>query len=71
MDDKTDSKEIRDGETVVVSEGLAQESNLYERRVSSSEWAKYRQTKRGLAPRSVFAQLRPTDSSRAMPLSLL
>ncbi|OQV09565.1 hypothetical protein CLAIMM_13672 [Cladophialophora immunda] len=52
MDTKTDSKQIREGEAVVVSEA-PQEGDLYERRLSVTEWAKYRQTKRGLTPRHV------------------
>ena len=46
-----DTKELREGEAVAVSDGPSQEGDLYERRLSTAEWAKYRATKRGLTPR--------------------
>lgn len=51
MDDQKDSKQVQAGEAVVVSEAPLHEFDAYERRLSVTEWAKYRQTKRGLTPR--------------------
>ncbi|ETI20678.1 hypothetical protein G647_07020 [Cladophialophora carrionii CBS 160.54] len=53
MDHEKDSKQNRDGEPVIVSEEPLEEGEVYGRRLSATEWAKYRQTKRGLTPRHV------------------
>jgi amino acid permease len=67
MDNHADSKEVRDGETVIVSETPAV-GDLYERRLSVNEWAKYRHTKRGLTPRHV--QLMGIGGSASLPPSV-
>jgi hypothetical protein len=51
MDHEKDSKQIHSGEAVVVAEEPLRDGDVYGRRLSVTEWAKYRQTKRGLTPR--------------------
>jgi amino acid permease len=52
MDYPTDAKDLHVSDPVIVSE-VSEQQGDYERRLSTNEWAKYRHTKRGLAPRHV------------------
>ncbi|EXJ86771.1 hypothetical protein A1O3_03725 [Capronia epimyces CBS 606.96] len=50
---EADVKQVQEGQGEVISEIPLQHGDLYERRLSQTEWDKFGQTKRGLAPRHV------------------